>query len=227
MPATDQADSGRCWMFGTLNLFRFGARQKLNIVNFEFSESYLYLFHLLEQTNFFLERMMEYAGRPLNDRVISMWLEEPITDGGDWSVAINLIEKYGLVPKLVFPETYTSSNTGAVTGILTDLLRGAACQIRTLLQNGHSMDDVRKFKCEIVGQAYRILCIHLGTPPTKFHWQWRDQDEVFHAKANITPQEFCRNYVTVPFESYISVFQDPRHEYYRRYTVEHSMPIDG
>jgi aminopeptidase C len=25
--------------------------------------------------------------------------------------------------------------------------------------------------------VYRILCIHLGTPPERFDWQWTDKDK--------------------------------------------------
>ena len=92
MPVTNQRDSGRCWLFGTLNLFRFGTRDKLNLPQFEFSESYLYFFHLLEQANSFCENAMEFSDRPIDDRLVQELLDVPY-DGGDFGIAVNLVEK--------------------------------------------------------------------------------------------------------------------------------------
>ena len=138
MPATNQMDSGRCWMFGTLNLFRFGTCQALNVSDFEFSESYLYFFYLLEQANYFLEIVIETADKPLHNRALSYFLDEPIGDGGDWDIAINLLEKYGVVPKVVYPETQTSSNTDELVDALTNILKATAATIRSesSLRNG-------------------------------------------------------------------------------------------
>ncbi|MGY8703145.1 MAG: C1 family peptidase, partial [Candidatus Poseidoniales archaeon] len=36
---TNQKSSGRCWLFATLNLFRVGAMEKMNIKEFEFSQA--------------------------------------------------------------------------------------------------------------------------------------------------------------------------------------------
>ncbi|MGP5692554.1 C1 family peptidase, partial [Corynebacterium variabile] len=38
---TDQKQSGRCWMFAGLNVFRHRVAESLNVEDFEFSESYL------------------------------------------------------------------------------------------------------------------------------------------------------------------------------------------
>ena len=39
---TNQKSSGRCWLFATLNLFRPGTMKKLNVKNFEFSQSHIH-----------------------------------------------------------------------------------------------------------------------------------------------------------------------------------------
>ena len=33
-------------------------------------------------------------------------------DGGQWTMAMNVYKKYGVVPKDLFPETESSKNTG-------------------------------------------------------------------------------------------------------------------
>ena len=39
--ATNQKQSGRCWMFAGLNLFRAGAMRAMNLKQFEFSQNYI------------------------------------------------------------------------------------------------------------------------------------------------------------------------------------------
>eukprot|EP00977_Amphora_coffeiformis_P020199 scaffold8005_cov275-Amphora_coffeaeformis.AAC.17 len=235
MPAKDQKDSGRCWMFGTLNLFRFGTRQKLNMDDFEFSESYLLFYWLLEQVNFVLEFFIETADRNLDedDRLLSTFLDSPVDDGGDWGIAVNLIQKYGLVPKDVYPESFSSGYTDEVDTFLNQMVTHTAFAIRNALAGGTDDDGIetaRELKWKCVGGCHRVLTIHLGTPPTPsstFDWQWRDLDGNFHTLHKWSPHEFAINYVTVPFTTYVSLIQDPRHEYYHRYQVEYSMPMCG
>ena len=40
-----------------------------------------------------------------------------------------------------------------------------------------------------------MLAIHLGRPPQRFEWQWRDSDDEFHRDGVITPQAFFERYV--------------------------------
>ena len=41
-----------------------------------------------------------------------------------------------------------------------------------------------------MADIWRVLCIHLGTPPEQFDWQWHDKDKQFHRKGAMTPQNF-------------------------------------
>jgi len=41
-PVTNQKSSGRCWIFSCLNVMRLPFMKKLNIEEFEFSQSYLF-----------------------------------------------------------------------------------------------------------------------------------------------------------------------------------------
>ena len=51
------------------------------------------------QANFFLENIIDLADSKLDDRVIQHLMKDPEGDGGQWSMASNLVEKYGLVPQ--------------------------------------------------------------------------------------------------------------------------------
>lgn len=44
-------------------------------------------------------------------RLMSFLLSGPVSDGGQWDMVVNLIEKYGVMPKKCFPETHSSENS--------------------------------------------------------------------------------------------------------------------
>jgi bleomycin hydrolase len=163
----------------------------------------------------------------VDDRTIHFLLSDPIGDGGQWNMAMNLIEKHGLVPKSAYPESNTSSATRWMNTELKNILRSSACEIRTILENGGSEDDARAHKEKRVSDIWNMLCIHLGTPPTTFDWQWRDKDNEFHRKGSMTPQEFADEYVDVDWRNYVCIVNDPRNEYYQTYTVDYLQNVAG
>ena len=225
--ATNQRRSGRCWLFATLNLFRVGAMKKMNVKNFEFSQAHIHFWDKLERANHFLEAILETSDRPVDDRTIHFLLSDPIGDGGQWNMATNLIRKHGLVPMSAYPESHSSSSTRSMNTVLKDILRTTAREIRGILDDGGSKNEARKHKEERMKEIWRVLCIHLGTPPEKFDWQWRDKDNEFHRKGTMTPLEFVDEYVEVDWEEYVCIVNDPRNEYYRTYTVDFLQNVAG
>ena len=225
--ATNQRRSGRCWLFATLNLFRVGAMKKMNVKNFEFSQAHIHFWDKLERANHFLEAILETSDRPVDDRTIHFLLSDPIGDGGQWNMATNLIRKHGLVPMSAYPESHSSSSTRSMNTVLKDILRTSASEIRKILDDGGSNNEARRHKEGRMKEIWRVLCIHLGTPPEKFDWQWRDKDKEFHRKGTMTPLEFVDEYVEVDWEDYICIVNDPRNEYYRTYTVDFLQNVAG
>ena len=225
--ATNQRRSGRCWLFATLNLFRVGAMKKMNLKKFEFSQAHIHFWDKLERANHFLEAILETSDRPVDDRTIHFLLSDPIGDGGQWNMATNLIRKHGLVPMSAYPESHSSSNTRSMNTVLKDILRTSASEIRKILDDGGSNNEARRHKEGRMKDIWRVLCIHLGTPPEKFDWQWRDKDNEFHRKGTMTPLEFVDEYVEVDWEEYICIVNDPRNEYYRTYTVDFLQNVAG
>ena len=67
----------------------------------------------------------------------------------------------------------------------------------------------------------RMLCICLGTPPKKFTDETRDKDDKFVRVADITPQEFYKEYVGLDMDDYVSVINAPTADkpYERMYNV--------
>ena len=79
---TNQKQSGRCWMFAALNTFRFEIIKKLNLENFELSQSYLFFYDKLEKANFFLESILDTLDEPTGGRLVAWLLSAPMNDGG-------------------------------------------------------------------------------------------------------------------------------------------------
>ena len=224
---TAQMKSGRCWLFATLNLFRVGAMKKMNLKNFEFSQAHIHFWDKFERANHLLEAIIETADRPVDDRTIHFLLSDPIGDGGQWNMAMNLIRKHGLVPKSAYPESNTSSATRWMNTELKNILRSSACEIRAILEGGGTEDEAREHKEKRIADVWTMLCIHLGTPPKTFDWQWRDKDDEFHRKGRMTPQQFAAEYVDIEWEDYVCIVNDPRNEYDQTYTVDFLQNVAG
>jgi bleomycin hydrolase len=205
---TDQQRSGRCWLFAGLNLLRVGAMKKMGLKEFEFSQNYAMFWDKIERANYFLEAIIETADRDVDDRTVAHLLSAVADDGGQWNMFIAIVNKHGLVPKAFMPETQSSGNTDRMNAALRTLLRQGAKSIREAA--GQGMDAARAEKADILGVIYRVLCIHLGTPPEQFDWQWTDKDREFHRDGMLTPREFAARYVDLPVDEYVCLVHDPR-----------------
>jgi bleomycin hydrolase len=205
---TNQERSGRCWLFAGLNLLRVGAMKKMGLKDFEFSQSYVMFWDKIERANYFLEAVIETADRDLDDRTIAFLLETVASDGGQWNMFAAIVDKHGLAPKAFMPETHSSASTGRMNSVLRSLLRQGAKSVRAASAQG--ADAARAEKADILRVIYRVLCIHLGTPPERFDWQWTDKDREFHRDGVLTPQEFAARYVTLPIKDYVCLVHDPR-----------------
>ena len=115
---TNQKQSGRCWMFSTLNVLRQRVIAKCDLEDFSFSPTYLAFYDKLEKANLFLENILHFADQDLTDRETYTLLGNPLPDGGQWDMAISLIKKYGVVPSWVMPETVHSTGTAKYLPIL-------------------------------------------------------------------------------------------------------------
>ena len=130
LPATDQKSSGRCWGFAGLNLMRLKVVENLDLPNFEFSQNYFMFWDKLEKANYFLENIIQTKDHAYDSRLIMHLVKAPVQDGGQWDMFVNLINKYGAVPKDVMPETNHSSKSMAMNYILTHKLREFASILR-------------------------------------------------------------------------------------------------
>ena len=227
---TNQARSGRCWMFAGLNLFRAETRHLLNVKDFEFSQSYLMFWDKMERANYVLEAIIETADRPVDDRVVAWLLQQPLGDGGQWDMFVSLVKKHGVVPKTVMPETESSGNSMRMNAGLNYQVRQGALNIRRIYAAEGGTEAMREAKQESLRAIYRILSIHLGTPPESFDWQWKDRDGEFHRHGTMTPLEFVEKYISTPMEEFVCLVHDPRRANPpgRTYTVQYlGNVVDG
>ncbi len=206
---TNQEHSGRCWLFAGLNLLRVGVMRKTGLKDFEFSQNHAMFWDKIERANYFLEAIIETADRDVDDRTVAFLLESVASDGGQWNMFAAIVAKHGLVPKNFMPETQSSSNTGRMNSVLQYLLRQGAKSVRAAVAAG-GLDAARAEKTAVLQAVYRVLCIHLGTPPERFDWQWTDKDRQFHRDGVLTPQDFAARYVDLPLDDYVCLVHDPR-----------------
>ena len=220
---TDQKSSGRCWLFAGLNTMRFEIMKKLNLKTFELSQNYQMFFDKLEKANYFLESVLKTAGEPLDGRLVSHLLRDPMQDGGQWDMFAALVDKYGCVPKSVMPETYHSSATTEMVRLLTVKLREDALILR------EAEGDKQALKETMLFEIYRMLTICLGTPPKTFDFEYRDKDKNFHRDTGLTPRAFYEKYVGQAMDDYASVINAPTQDkpYGKTYTVDYLGNVAG
>jgi bleomycin hydrolase len=227
--ATDQKSSGRCWLFAGLNTLRLAARKKMNLEKFELSQAYLMFWDKLEKANFFLENVLETRAEPLNGRLVMWLLSDPLPDGGQWDMFVNLVEKYGVVPKPMMPETHSSSKSGPMNAVLVAKLRDNARTLRQMHERGAPLPEMRQAKGEMMREFYGMLAIHLGRPPRRFLWEWRDKDKAFHRHGQITPTEFFREFVGIDLNEMACLIHAPTADKppNRMYTVRYLGNVVG
>ena len=223
--ARHQDQSGRCWLFSSLNVARFVAKKTLKVKDFEFSQNYAMYFDKLERINYFLKDVaaLVRSGEPADSRLVQHLLHDVMGDGGQWTMAMNVYKKYGAVPKDLYPETESSKDTDAMNTQLRRLLRTAVAH---MYANAADIDDII---AETTAAGHRILTIHLGEPPKSFDWEWTDEDGKFHRDGEITPVEFWKKYVMAGLEDYVCLVDDPRAEHPKgkKIAIEHLGNVAG
>jgi bleomycin hydrolase len=220
---TMQERSGRCWIFAGLNLFRHEAMQQLKVEKFELSQNYFMFWDKLEKSNFFLESVLRTLDEPVNGRLFMHLVKDPIQDGGQWDMFVNLVKKYGAVPKSVMPESDSSSISWTMNHLVTTKLREFAVELRAMHADGTGTKILQAWKKEMLNTIYRMLCIHLGQPPKSFQWQWRDKDDDFHRDGLITPQEFYQKYSQYDLDNTMCLIHCPTADkpFNQLYTIDY------
>ncbi len=155
---------------------------KLQMSEFELSQSYLAFFDKLEKANFFLERIIELRDKPLDDRSLQLEMQYLFGDGGWYHYYTGLINKYGVVPKSVMPETKQSSKTGMLNKLGKTLLRKFAGELRAMNDDGKKVSQLRDRKDEQMFEVYKLLVYNYGKPPAEFSFRYEFKEEEIEDK---------------------------------------------
>ena len=219
---SDQKASGRCWMFAALNTFRHKMIAGFQLEDFELSQAHTFFWDKYEKSNWFLEQVLATADQELTSRKVKFLLDTPQQDGGQWDMVVSLFEKYGVVPKSVYPESISSSNSRELNQILNKLLRQDAQILRELVAEGANSAELQAKKEELLQEVFNFLAMNLGLPPRQFDFSYRDKDNNFHSESGLTPQAFFKKYVDLKLDDYVSIINAPTADkpYGQSYTVE-------
>ena len=209
LPVTNQEHSGRCWLFAAANVLRERVAQKLNLEQFELSQSYLAFWDKFERANYLLETMIALSDLPTDDRTVQFVLQTGVHDGGQWDMFANIVRKYGVVPKDVFGETYASANTRSMNHVLNRNLKICAAKLRNMIAAGADEAALQKEKEDMLGKVYGFLCSCYGEPPKHFDFEYVDQEKKYHEERNLTPESFCRKYAGNLLDQMVSVIHAP------------------
>ena len=219
---SDQKASGRCWMFAALNTFRHKMIAGFQLEDFELSQAHTFFWDKYEKSNWFLEQVLATADQELTSRKVKFLLDTPQQDGGQWDMVVSLFEKYGVVPKSVYLESISSSNSRELNQILNKLLRQDAQILRELRAKGAESSELQAKKEELLQEVFNFLAMNLGLPPRQFDFSYRDKDNHFHSESGLTPLTFYQKYVDLKLDDYVSIINAPTADkpYGRSYTVE-------
>lgn len=217
LPVTNQKRSGRCWIFAGCNVIREKIAEKYNLKDFEISQNYIAFYDKLEKCNYLLESIISLKNSPKDDRTLDYLLSTGVQDGGQWDLFVNIVNKYGVVPKNAFPETFQSSNTNEIDGLLNKYIRKFAYDIR----NNEENIEARKEKS--IKEIYSILCSCFGIPPKTFTFEYVDKDKKYNIIKDLTPMKFYKEIVPINLDDYVSIINSPTDDkpFGKTYTVDY------
>lgn len=201
-----QGLTGRCWLFAGVNFLMEKATEYISKGNlpedFRFSTAYLSFWDKMEKANCFLEKMIHYRSCKADKRELFSWLQYGITDGGFWTYFTDLVEKYGVIPECIMPETKKSSDTEELNRLLNHYLRKTAADIRNAYVSNDSLEELYIIKDTALDKIYTFLCRYYGSPPQQFSLGFKQYT------PNSLRKEVIGNYtddfisvISLPYES--------------------------
>lgn len=232
-PITNQAASGRCWLFASTNVFRVAIMKKYKLSSFQLSQSYLFYWDKIEKANYFLESILDTVSEDIDSRLIQELMASPVGDGGQWDMAANLVNKYGLVPQSLYPDSFNATSSSTMNRLITTKLREDAIRLRALASSASSSDNsnIAAAKEKMLREVHLILTLMLGPPPSPdktFTWEFNDKDGNF-CTVKTRPTAFAKELSDsktvralggTDVHSLFSLVNDPRNPYNRHLSVK-------
>lgn len=220
---TNQQSSGRCWMFSGFNVLRANFAARTDSLRVDLSQGFLFFYDQLEKANLFLQGIIDTADEPIESTRVQFFFKSPISDGGTFCGVADLVDKYGLVPKEVMAESYSSDNTLIMARLVSSKLREQGLRLRQMKSEGKSVADIKAEKTRMLTTIYTMLARTIGEPPTTFTYAFKNKNGRTTGKAKTyTPQEFAKEIVGGKINgTFLMLMNDPRRPYHKTYEVEY------
>jgi bleomycin hydrolase len=213
---TDQKGTGRCWMFSGLNILRPIVSHTLGVPEIELSQAFLFFYEKLEKANLFLDVVIQTKDKPYTDRTVEYLFKQNVQDGQNWLGFIELVGKYGVVPKDVMPETFSSSNSGHVNKVLSMRLKRAAMDIR----QQSSPENLSQLKLQALKDVYKILALNFGVPPKSFDWRYETKEKKLLTLNTYSPRQFYTEFAGHVLEDYYPFYSIPTLAFNKKYEID-------
>ena len=219
----NQKSSGRCWMFTGLNVLRADFALRSDSLTVEYSHTYLFFYDQLEKANLMLQSVVDCAKKPINDPEVQFFFKHPLNDGGTFCGVADLAEKYGLVPKSVMPETYSSENSNRMSKLISSKLREFGLELRKMVAAKAKPAQILERKTQMLATVYKMLALTLGEPVKSFEYAFKNKEgKAITPVETYTPKQFYDKTVGRSLnDNIIMVMNDPRNAYYKVYEVKH------
>lgn len=152
-------------------------------------------------------------------------------------MVFNLVEKYGLVPQALYPDSWNAMNSRSLNHIVVAKLREYALTLRKLIGSSTATAaTLSGTKQKMMREIHLILTLTLGPPPSStddFEWTYLDKNSRAHT-VSMTPLEFAKDISSPEFRitssavaAMVSLVHDPRHEPLSLMTVDRLGNIVG
>jgi bleomycin hydrolase len=227
LPVANQKRSGRCWIFAGLNVVREAVAKKYGLESFELSQNYISFWDKFEKINYFIESIDDFLDINIDDRTLQHILNAGIQDGGQWDMFVNVVEKYGIVPKEKMIETASSDSTFYMNNIINIKLREYAANARKLKSEGKET-DIPTLKVKALQELYTFLVTNFGVPPKEFNFEYTNKDG-YHIIKGLTPLSFYKEAAGGNLRDYVSLINSPTKDkpFLKSYTIPYLGNVVG
>lgn len=152
-------------------------------------------------------------------------------------MVFNLVDKYGLCPQVLYPDSYNAMNSGAINSIIITKLREDALKLRDMSAHDASENTIHAAKEKMLKEIHLILTLTLGPPPAPsadFTWSYNDKDGKAQ-EITTTPLTFAQELsssksmkmTNSAVNDMFSLVNDPRNPYNTLLTVDRLGNIVG
>ncbi|KAM8713336.1 hypothetical protein ACLKA7_013621 [Drosophila subpalustris] len=216
---------GPNWLCSGLDLLRLAMKKDC-----ELSVPYLIYWHKLERCNYVLNSVVQLLEQcePLEGRTFQYLMKHTVPDNGNWQMFANLVRKYGIMPKVCYLASWSSSRTLHLNKMLRSKLHEFSSQLHAQFTFDGDASNCHSMITPMMEQLYRIINICLGTPPLQFKWSFKNEQTV----QSFTAMSFYQCWVAPYYnlDAQICLGHDPRNSasYQRNYCIAYSSNmIDG